>query len=461
MAKILVVDDEQGMRELLSFLLSDMQHEVLTAANLQEALGILRAKSSELALVISDLRLPDGSGMTILAETRAINPNIQVIMMTAFATAENAVEAMKAGAYDYQIKPFKIDEISLVIQKALEKYELLTENLALKQKLLEGPGSSKIFGKSEALMATLELAAKVARAKTSVLILGESGTGKELLARYIHQKSPRAKETFCAINCGAIPDNLIESELFGHIKGSFTGADKEHIGLFESASRGTIFLDEVTELPLAMQVKLLRVLQEQTIRRVGEAKERSIDVRVISATNRDIKALVENGEFREDLYYRLNVVSIKVPPLRERKEDIPTLARAFLLKYGADMGLKAPMAIQEEALNALIRYNYPGNIRELENIMERALALCDSSQIRLIDLPEFMQQHEETLPQPGETLPTTGINLENYIDSIEKNFLEQALRQSGGSKTHAAKLLGLTFRSMRYRLKKYGFQDEE
>ncbi len=461
MAKILVVDDEQGMRELLGFLLQEMHHEVMTAATMKEALAILQDSGHELALVISDLRLPDGNGMTVLEKALAIAPNIQVIMITAFATAENAVEAMKAGAYDYQIKPFKIDEISLVIQKALEKYDLLTENSELRQMLEDGRENGKILGKSSALINTLEMAFKVARAKTSVLILGESGTGKELLARYIHQKSPRAGETFCAINCGAIPDNLIESELFGHLKGSFTGADRDHIGLFESANHGTIFLDEVTELPLSMQVKLLRVLQEQTIRRVGEAKERPIDVRVISATNRNIKALVENGEFREDLYYRLNVVSIKVPPLRERKEDIPTLARAFLLKYGTDMGLKTPVAIQEEALSALIRYNYPGNIRELENIMERALALCDSSQIRLQDLPEFLQQAKEEVLPVGESLPSTGINLENYIDSIEKSFLEQALKQSGGSKTHAAKLLGLTFRSMRYRLKKYGFQDED
>lgn len=459
MAGVLVVDDEQSMRELLSFLLQDLGHQVVSAATVAEAVAQLENPENSLSLVISDLRLPDGSGMEVLTKSRELDSTIQVIMITAFASAENAVEAMKLGAYDYQIKPFKIDEITVVIQKALEKHNLLLENSRLRRQLEEGPSGRQILGQSQALVKTMELARRVARSKTSVMVLGESGTGKELMARNIHWLSPRSEAPFLAVNCGAIPDNLIESELFGHAKGSFTGADKEHIGLFESADKGTIFLDEVAELPLPMQVKLLRVLQEQSVRRIGESKERPIDVRVISATNRDIKAMVANGEFREDLYYRLNVVTVNIPPLRERKDDIPLLAKAYLLKFSQDFG--GPIAIEADALAALERYNYPGNVRELENIMERAVALCEDNIIRQSDLPDFMQGSVVKDDNPMAKLPETGMNLEKYMDTIEKELLEQALEKSGGIKTRAAELLGLSFRSLRYRLKKYGFQDEE
>ena len=455
MAKILVIDDERSMRDVLRVLLEGEGHEVLTSASLADALR--RCERDQPDLIFSDLRLPDGSGMAILDWVRHHRPETQVVMMTAFATTENAVEAMRLGAYDYQIKPFKVDEVRVVTQKALEKASLLRENRSLRAQLSSDDRGKTIVGRSRAMAEVLALIDKVADTPSTVLIEGESGTGKELVARAIHWRGERRKGPFVAVNCAAIPESLIESELFGHAAGAFTGAHRARAGLFETAHRGTLLLDEVGELPLSTQAKLLRVLQEKAVRRVGEGRERPVDVRILAATNRSLEQAVAEGRFREDLYYRLHVFRIVVPPLRERREDIPLLARAFLLKHAEVLG-KRIEGFTDEALEALERHDYKGNVRELENYVERAVTLASGPRIGLEQLPSTLRRRGVA----GATVkPVTcrgGIDLEAYLEKVERELILDALEVAGGVKTKAAQLLGISFRSLRYRLKKLGLE---
>jgi two-component system, NtrC family, response regulator PilR len=452
MARILIVDDEQSIREFLEILLKKRGHEVEAIGDVTEALQ--RVAGDEFDLVITDLRLGKATGLDVLEAVKRFHPATEVVMITAFATADNAIAAMKAGAYDYVTKPFKVDEIGVVVQKALEKRSLVRENARLREELGERRGLAGLVGQSPAMQALYGLVEKVAPTKSTVLITGESGTGKELVARAVHQLSPRAAAPFVAVNCGAIPEGLMESELFGHERGAFTGAHQAKVGLFEAGSGGTVFLDEIGELPPALQVKLLRVLQERTVKRVGGAREIEVDVRVIAATNRDLSDDVAAGRFREDLFYRLNVILIAVPPLRDRREDVLLLAESFLARFAENVGREA-LTLDADARGALRAYAFPGNVRELENLMERAATLAESSEIGLDLLPPAVAEARGVQAPPVE-VPEAGFDLQAYLDAVERAYLEKALEASGGVKTEAAKLLGLSFRSLRYRLAKYG-----
>jgi two-component system response regulator PilR (NtrC family) len=455
MASILVVDDERSMREFLEILLGKQGHQVATAPDAASALELVGR--GELDLVITDLRLGRGSGLDVLAGVKETSPGTEVVMITAYATAENAVQAMKMGAYDYVLKPFKVDELKLVVEKALEHRKLLQENRVLRHRVgRRHEERDEIIGHSAGVEEVRELVARVAPARTTILILGESGTGKEVAARTIHALGGRPDQPFVAINCGAIPEGLIESELFGHEKGSFTGAAGTKAGLFEVAGSGTLFLDEVGELPLPVQVKLLRALQERKIRRVGGNVDISMSARIVAATNRDIGQEVEAGRFREDLYYRLNVIQIRIPPLRERREDIPLFCQHFLERFATELGKPMPR-LSPEAERLLIAYDYPGNIRELANVLERAVTLCDGDAIEVGVLPSSLREPS----QPGAAaepavLPEVGMDLQAHLDAVERRLLEQALERAGGVKSEAARLLSLTFRSLRYRLAKFG-----
>lgn len=458
MANILIVDDERSMRDFLKILLEREGHVVACAAEVAGALAAMRQEPPD--LVFSDLKLPDGSGMDVLRWVRDNSNDAQVIMMTAFATTENAVAAMRLGAYDYQTKPFKVEELRALVQKALEKVTLIRDNYALRAELKTHRGAGRLLGQSTRLIEVLTLVEKVAPSRVNVLIEGESGTGKELVARAIHEAGPRAAQPFVAINCGAIPETLIEAELFGHAAGAFTGAAKARSGLFEAAQGGTLFLDEVSALPQAMQVKLLRAVQERAVRRVGEEHERPVDVRLIAASNQILQELVRTGGFREDLYYRLNVVRIAVPPLRERAEDIPLLARAFVTRVADELG-KPITGISSDALRALAGYAFPGNVRELQNYMERAVTLASGPQIGVTDLPPELRGKAGVALHDLLAFPDQGVALEGVLQAIERHFLDEALRRCGGVKTRAALLLGLSFRSLRYRLRKLGLAGPE
>ncbi len=453
MATVLVIDDERSMREFLKILLEQDGHVVSTADDVEPALAACRARSPD--LVFTDLKLPTGSGMDVLRWTREHEPDTQVIMMTAYASTETAVDAMRLGAYDYQLKPFKVDELRVLTQKALEKQTLLRENRALKAQLTPAPGVARLIGRSAGVAEVVALIEKVAPTKASVLVEGESGTGKELVARAIHELSPRAQGPFVAINCGAIPENLIEAELFGHAAGAFTGAHRQRAGLFETAHTGTLLLDEVGELPLATQVKLLRALQERTVRRVGDDQDREVDVRIVASTNRDLQARVAAGQFREDLFYRLNVVRIRVPPLRERAEDIPLLARVFVQRYAREVG-KPVDAIAPAALRALAAYPFPGNVRELENCIQRAVTLAAGATVLASDFPDEIKGGGAVADDDLLAFPAAGMALETTLAAIERRFISTALERAGGVKKRAAEMLGLSFRSFRYRLRKLG-----
>lgn len=454
MARILVVDDERSMRELLQILLERAGHEIVAEEDGRQACE--RVGREEFDLVITDLRIGLQSGLDVLECTRAAHPHTEVVIITAFATAENAVQAMKLGAYDYLLKPFKVDELLVVVAKALEKRALVLENDSLKRKLQERTRLSGILGKGPAMNELFTLIEKVGPSRTTVLITGESGVGKELVARAVHEASPRASMPFVAINCGAIPEGLIESELFGHEKGAFTGAYHGKEGLFLAAHGGTLLLDEIGELPIQTQVKLLRVLQQRSIRPVGGTKDTEVDVRIVAATNRNLAEEVQEGRFREDLYYRLNVIGLKVPPLRERREDVLLLANHFLSVFAADMGREG-LRFSRSAQAALLDYDYPGNVRELENLIERAVTLAEGETIEPTDFPPGMRGggtrplHEPTLEKSE--IPT-GFDLQEWLDGREREILEKALVQSGQVKTEAARLLGISFRSLRYRLEK-------
>jgi two-component system response regulator PilR (NtrC family) len=400
--------------------------------------------------------MPDGSGLDVLAAAKSRSSASQVILLTAHSTVENAVSAMSGGAYDFVTKPFDNAELLALVLKAFEKHQLLAENQALRAQV-QGNGSG-IIGKSEAIRRTLDLVDRIAKARTSVLITGESGTGKEKIARRIHDSSERAKQPFLVVNCGALPENLMESELFGHEKGAFTGAIEKTLGVFREADGGTLLLDEIGELPLSLQVKLLRVLQERSVRPVGAPKEIPVNVRVLAATNRDMEEDVKVGSFRQDLYYRINVIRVELPPLRDRRDDIPALADGFIRRFATEMG-KELRGFTPDALRALMSYDFPGNVRELENVLERAATLAGSSIIGLGDLPQDLSglagSHGEQLIQ----LPEEGCRLEEVLTEVERRFLLQALDRTNGVRTQAAKLLGISFRSLRYRLQKQSLED--
>jgi two-component system response regulator PilR (NtrC family) len=458
MATILVVDDERSMREFLEILLRKQGHEVATAQDAAAALA--RAAQGDLDLVVTDLRLGRESGIDVLRAVKEQTPGVEVIVVTAFATTENAVQAMKLGAYDYVLKPFKVDELLLVVGKALERRALVAENRVLRLKA----GSAReqeLLGRSPAIEEVRQMVEKVAAARTTILVAGESGTGKEVVARMIHARGGRADQPFVAINCGAIPEGLIESELFGHEKGSFTGASDARAGLFEVAGSGTLFLDEVGELPAPVQVKLLRALQERRIRRVGGTRDLPFAARIIAATNRDLAVEVREGRFREDLYYRLNVIQIRLPPLRERREDLPAFVEHLLARFAAEAG-RPPPRFSPEAQAVLEAHGWPGNVRELANVVERAVTLSDGPVIGPEVIPPTVKGTGDAAPAGGAraALPDGGLDLQAHLDAIERQVLLQALERTGGVKTEAARLLSLTFRSLRYRLAKFGIGAE-
>ncbi len=456
--RVLVVDDEPGMREFLKILLEKMGYSAEAADSGEDALK--RLEQGRFNLVVCDLKMPRVNGMEVLRRSKEINPEAPVIMVTAFGSAESAVEAMKLGASDYISKPFKVDEIQLVIVKALEKARLLEENIQLKRELKNKYGFQQLIGLSEPMRKIYELIRQVAPTKSNVLISGESGTGKELVAKALHYNSPRRNYAMLTVNCASIPESLLESELFGHTRGAFTGAYQTKRGVFELADHGSIFLDEISEMTPALQAKLLRVIEDRSFRKVGGEQELKVDVRIIAATNRDLEKYIAEGGFREDLYYRLNVIRIPLPPLRERKEDIPILARHFLEKYAKE--LKKPVKkVSEEAEQLFLKYNWPGNVRELENVIERAVSLEQTEVILPESIPDKVRGREAALGLIASlTLPPTGLDLEKTLEEIERKLLKEALLQSRGVRSQAAEMLGLSFRAFRYRLIKLELDKE-
>ncbi|OGL40980.1 MAG: Fis family transcriptional regulator [Candidatus Schekmanbacteria bacterium RIFCSPHIGHO2_02_FULL_38_11] len=461
MARILLVDDEKNLLEFLNIMLTQEGYNVTVAYGGREAIDILH--KNEFDVVITDIKMPRVNGLEVLKFIKENSPDTIVIMITAFASHETAVEAMKAGAYDYITKPFNNDQIKLVIKKAVEKRLLVRENLYLKRKLGKEADSRDIIGKSEKIKEVFDLVEKVAKTNSTVLIYGESGTGKELVARAIHQNSNRTDKPFETINCGALLDTLLESELFGHEKGAFTDAVNLKEGLFEVADGGTLFLDEIAETSPSTQVKLLRVLQEMELKRVGGTKTIKVDVRIIVATNKNLRDRVINGSFREDLFYRINVFPIFMPPLRERTEDIDNLAEFFVDRFCLKLGRKPPQ-ILPQTMEGLKSYAWPGNVRELENVIERVMILCTGNRVFPKDLPEEIlkgekeiiskvKRQEEELKIPE--IASEGIDFEKVVGNIEKNLLMEALKKTDGRKTKAAELLKISFRSFRYLLDKY------
>jgi two-component system, NtrC family, response regulator PilR len=471
MSRILIVDDEAGMREFLSIFLEREGFEVECAQDGAEALEVIQ--KGHFDLVISDLKMPAMDGVRLLEGLQKLKPETPVILITAYASAESAIEAMKLGAYDYLTKPFRVEEIKPVIARALAT------------RASRGPGvfpwSGETFprpmegliGRSAKMIELYKLVSKVAGVSGTVLITGESGTGKELVSRTIHKNSDRAAKPFLAISCGAIPETLLESELFGHVKGAFTGAVTAKAGLFEVAHGGTVFLDEIGETSPAIQVKLLRVLQERVFRRVGGTEDIEVDVRVIAATHQDLMELIQKGRFREDLYYRLNVIPIHIPPLRERREDIPLLTMNFLAKYSDD-NRRPIRGITPEAMELLLRYSWPGNVRELENAIERAVALGTGAVLTPDSLPDQIREERpesgdrrreagdlaRDIPSPASGLHSP-VDLDAVVSRVERDLILEALRQAGGVQKRAAQMLGLSFESFRYRMKKHGIEPAE
>jgi two-component system response regulator PilR (NtrC family) len=452
-AHILVVDDEQSMQEFLEILLQREGHDVTSCGSAREALVAL--EHNDFDLLLTDIQMPGMSGLELLDQARRLAPDTLVILITAFGSTESAVEAMKNGAYDYLTKPCSVDEIRLVVEKALEKQDLSAENRKLRRQLQEQTSLPTLMGKSPGMEAVFRLVNQVAPTKTNVLISGESGTGKELVARAIHALSERKKGPFVTVNCGAIPENLLESELFGHVKGSFTGAVSNKLGLFEVADGGSLFLDEIGEMPLSLQVKVLRAIQDRTFKRVGGTSDVRVDVRIICATNRVLEDEVAAGRFREDLFYRLNVIEVRLPPLRERGGDIPQLVHFFLRKYSAELN-KDVGEISPEALSALERYHFPGNVRELENVIERAVTLATSRELARECLPETVLNRPVSAPRGR--IPQEGLSLDAHLAQYESGLLREAFEAAGGVKKKAASLLGISFRSFRYRLEKLNLE---
>jgi two-component system, NtrC family, response regulator PilR len=458
--RILVVDDERSMRELLAIVLRREGYEVLLAENGTTAIAMLEREPVD--ILISDIKMPDVSGVDVLRAAKRIDKDILGIMITAFASTDTAVEAMRLGACDYLSKPFDVDLLRMKVREKIDNRQLRQENLLLKRTLGLTHQFANIIGRSEVMLDVFKMIETVARTNSTILITGESGTGKGLVAQAIHFHSLRRDRPHVAVNCGALPEALLESELFGHMRGAFTGADTNKKGLIEVAEHGTVFLDEIAEMSAVMQVKLLRVLQERKFRRVGGLEEMQADIRVITATNQDLSKRVADGRFREDLFYRINVIGIHLPPLRDRREDIPLLAEHFLTKYAEQME-KRVNAISHDAMDLLQLYDWPGNIRELENTIERAVALEATPSILVESLPPTLLDESRRLPataaavaDPG--LPATGFDLEAHVQQIERGYLAEALKRAGGVQVKAAELLGMSFRSFRYYVKKYNLR---
>ncbi|OEU81990.1 MAG: Fis family transcriptional regulator [Desulfobacterales bacterium S5133MH4] len=451
MAEILVIDDDRGMREFLEIMLTQEGYGVVCAKDGKQGLEL--CKKHEFDLVITDLKMPRVDGIDFLKGVKDISPETMVILITAYASGETAVTAMQEGAYDYVEKNFDIDDLKTVVRDALDKKGIKRDDVLFIKGVKDAVCFGKLIGKSKEMLKVYSLIKKVADTKANVLVLGESGTGKELVAQAIHDNSPRRDKPFVVINCGGIPEQLLESELFGYMKGSFTGAYSDKPGLFEIAREGTIFLDEIGELPTLLQVKLLRVIQEKAFRRIGGSKDITVDVRIIAATNQDLERKVKDGSFREDLYYRLNVIPVHIPPLRKRKEDIPILTQHFIEKHSLEFG-KEIKRISSYAMELLMGYRFPGNVRELENIIERSIAL-ETSNIVLPEnlvLSETEKFHTEKIVDID--LPEEGISLNEEMAKIERNLILKALEKANGSKSKAAELLHVSLDSLRYRLEK-------
>jgi two-component system response regulator PilR (NtrC family) len=453
-ARILVVDDERSMQEFLEIFFRSEGYDIVTAGDVES--GRLHLEGDEFDVVITDIQMPDGSGLDLLHAAQEISPDTMVVMITAFASTDTAIAAMKQGAYDYITKPFQVDEIRIVVEKALEKKLLSAENRRLRCELRSQTRDRSIVGNSSAMQRIFELVTQVADTKANVLVTGESGTGKEIVARAIHQSGERREKPFVVVNCAAIPENLLESELFGHVKGAFTGAVQSKAGLFEMADGGTVFLDEVGELPPSLQVKLLRVIQEKTFRRVGGTADQRADVRIVAATNRRLGDEVRSGRFREDLYYRINVIEIPLPPLRERRDDVALLVDHFVAKFAKELG-KDVTGCNGEAMQKLLEYDFPGNVRELENVVERAVALTRRAIIDLDALPPAILS--PPVAAGDQRIPAEGVDLDALMDDYERGMMRAALVATGGVKKRAAGLLGISFRSFRYRCEKLNLDD--
>jgi two-component system response regulator AtoC len=454
--RVLIVDDEENFRHMLSVILIKEGYEVETASNGEE--GLQKAGLSPFDQILCDIRMPHMDGLEFLREIKKGGVEASIIMMSAYGTVDIAIEAMKLGAYDYISKPFKPDEIVLTLRKGEEREQLRRENQLLRKEISKEYSFENIVSKNEKMQKIFDVIKKIAQYKSTVLISGESGTGKELVARALHYNSDRSQNPFIPINCGAIPENLLESELFGHVKGAFTDAIRTKKGLFEEADGGTLFLDEIGELPAQLQVKLLRVLQEGEIRRIGESKSIKTDVRIVAATVKDLSKEVNEGRFREDLFYRLNVLPIHIPPLRERKEDIPLLIQHFIKKYNQSMN-KGIIDVDRSALEILMSYKWYGNVRELENTIERAIVLTDKDHIELENLPhEIKDFKEEVVPEPSFD---EEYSVKKASKVLEIGLIKKALRKTKGNHTHAAKLLEISHRALLYKIKEYGIIEHE
>jgi two-component system response regulator PilR (NtrC family) len=454
MANLLIVDDEQSYRQLLSLVFQGEGHTVRTARDGREGVRMLAEEQTD--LIISDVKMPDMDGIALLRAAHETAPDIGFVLMTAFANVETAREAFKLGADDFVQKPFDVDELKLIVQKTLEKQSLVRENRAFKRAQRDRGNLSNIIGRSDKMQAVFQMIETVAEVQSTILITGESGTGKELVARAIHDCSPRAEKPFISINCGAFTETLLESELFGYVKGAFTGATANRKGLFEAANKGTIFLDEIGEMSPTMQVKLLRVLQERRVRPVGAHEETQFDTRVIAATNRDLSAMTKDGSFREDLFYRISVIPIHLPSLRERREDIRDLANHFVAKFCQQTGRNC--GISERAMQLLENYAWHGNVRELEHTIERAVALERTPEIQPERLPDHVTNYSPARISSEFTLPDDGIDLTVHLDQLEKTYVLESLRLTGGNQTKAAELLKMSVRSLRHLLDKHNIR---
>lgn len=450
--RILIVDDDDALRESLEMILASEGYLVSTAEHGEAALA--RVDELPIDVVLCDVRMPGLDGFELLPQIARKLPGVPIVMMSAYGTADLAIEAMKLGAYDYVAKPFQPSEVLLTLRKARERERLRRDNEQLKRDVTRAVGDRPIIAASSVMIELLEMVERTAAFKTTALLVGESGTGKEVMARAIHSQSPRRNEPFVAVNCGAIPEHLLESELFGHAKGAFTGASRARRGLFSEADGGTFFLDEVAELPLSLQVKLLRVLQEEEVRPVGDNKSVAIDVRVIAATSRNLEAAIAEGTFRKDLFYRLNVMQLAIPPLRDRREDISLLCDHFLAHFRESLG-KPVRSIADDALERLINYSWPGNVRELQNVIERSVILTDGDRIGLSHLPTNIVE----AAAGGSASASKGFGMRRARRRFEIDLIRRALRETDGNRTHAAKLLEISHRALLYKLKDYGIKD--
>lgn len=451
--KVLIIDDEPSLRQTVSMILDEEGFETVAASDGRE--GLEKALSVEPDVILTDVRMPGMPGLEFLEEYREAGGDALVIVMTAYGSTELAIEAMKKGAYDYVPKPFSADQLVLVLRKAEERESLRREVSRLRQEVTVDRRFGGIIAKSSSMKKAVETASKVARYPSPVLITGESGTGKELIARLIHSESERSQAPFVAVNCSAIPENLLESELFGYVKGAFTGADRDKAGLFEAATDGTLFLDEIGEMPASLQVKLLRTLQEGEVRRLGESNSRSVDTRIVSATNRNLEDEVRNGTFRKDLFFRIAVVPIHLPPLRQRPEEVPLLARHFVDQYNRSLGLELE-GIEPEAMKVLLDYPFTGNVRELENIIERAMVLAEGTKLGVEDLP--LNVRSPIRPLEGAELGDDELSVKKHSAVLERRLIQKALERTGGNRTRAADLLELSSRALLYKIRDYGLE---